>query len=50
MVELDGRRQQHLYLAEGRCDGVISGRFRGANAPLRPVLDVAELVWGPIDD
>jgi hypothetical protein len=35
MVELDGGWQQHLYLAEGRCDGVISGRFRGANAPLR---------------
>jgi hypothetical protein len=35
MVELDGGWEQHLYLAEGRCDGVISGRFRGANAPLR---------------
>jgi hypothetical protein len=35
MVELDGGWQQHLYLAEGRCNGVISGRFRGANAPLR---------------
>lgn len=38
-VELDGGWEQHLYLAEGRCDGVISGRFRGANAPLRQGAD-----------
>src|SRR4051794_1355206 len=24
-----------LFLAEGRCEGAISGRFRGANFPLR---------------
>ena len=35
MVDLEGGWQQHLYLAEGRCEGRISGRFRGANFPLR---------------
>jgi hypothetical protein len=25
----------HLYLAEGRCEGLLSGRFRGANHPRR---------------
>ena len=35
MVGLEGGWQQHLYLAEGRCEGAISGRFRGANFPLR---------------
>lgn len=34
-VGLDGGWQQHLYLAEGRCEGAIRGRFRGANYPLR---------------
>lgn len=34
-VELEGGWQQHLFLAEGRCQGEISGRFRGANFPLR---------------
>ena len=34
-VELEGGWQQHLYLAEGRCEGAISGRFRGANYPQR---------------
>jgi sugar lactone lactonase YvrE len=27
--------EQHLYLAEGRCEGSVSGRFRGANFPRR---------------
>jgi uncharacterized protein DUF3237 len=27
--------EQHFYLAEGRCEGSINGRFRGANYPLR---------------
>ena len=27
--------EQHLYLAEGRCEGAITGRFRGANFPRR---------------
>jgi hypothetical protein len=35
MVELEGGWQQHLYLAEGRCEGAVSGRFRGVNFPLR---------------
>jgi hypothetical protein len=34
-IELEGGWQQHLFLAEGRCEGGISGRFRGANFPLR---------------
>ena len=34
-VGLDGGWEQHLFLAEGRCEGAISGRFRGANFPLR---------------
>jgi hypothetical protein len=33
-VELDGF-EQHFYLAEGRCEGAIAGRFRGANHPVR---------------
>ena len=35
MVSLEGGWEQHLYLAEGRCEGAISGRFRGANFPRR---------------
>ena len=35
MVGLEGGWEQHLSLAEGRCEGSISGRFRGANFPLR---------------
>jgi sugar lactone lactonase YvrE len=27
--------EQHLYLAEGLCQGAVSGRFRGANFPRR---------------
>jgi hypothetical protein len=34
-VELEGGWQQHLYLAEGRCQGLVAGRFRGANYPQR---------------
>jgi len=34
-VELEGGWEQHFYLAEGRCEGSISGRFRGANFPQR---------------
>ena len=33
VVGLEGGWEQHLYLAEGRCEGSISGRFRGANFP-----------------
>jgi hypothetical protein len=34
-VALEGGWEQHLSLAEGRCDGGIRGRFRGANFPQR---------------
>ncbi|RYP88695.1 hypothetical protein EKO23_02095 [Nocardioides guangzhouensis] len=34
-IGLEGGWEQHLYLAEGRCEGALSGRFRGANFPLR---------------
>jgi hypothetical protein len=34
-VGLGGGWEQHFYLAEGRCDGKINGRFRGANYPQR---------------
>ncbi len=34
-VELEGGWEQHLYLAEGRCEGSITGRFRGSNFPRR---------------
>ena len=35
MVSLEGGWEQHLFLAEGRCEGSISGHFRGANYPQR---------------
>ena len=35
MIGLEGGWQQLLLLAEGRCEGSISGRFRGANFPRR---------------
>ncbi len=34
-VSLGGGWEQHFYIAEGRCEGNISGRFRGANYPRR---------------
>ncbi len=34
-VKIGGGWEQHFYLAEGRCAGVLTGRFRGANFPLR---------------
>lgn len=34
-VELEGGWEQLFFLAEGRCEGSISGRFRGANFPYR---------------
>jgi hypothetical protein len=37
-VELEGANgleSAHFFLAEGRCDGRINGRFRGANHPRR---------------
>ncbi len=38
-VGLEGGWEQHLYFAEGRCEGTISGRFRGANFPRREGAD-----------
>ena len=35
MVSLEGGWKQHLFLDEGRCEGSISGHFRGANYPQR---------------
>jgi hypothetical protein len=32
-VSLDGGWQQMFFLAEGRCEGWVTGRFRGANFP-----------------
>ncbi len=34
-VDLDGGWQQLFFIAEGRCEGSIAGRFRGANFPHR---------------
>ena len=34
-VTLDGGWEQHLYLADGRCEGQVAGRFRGVNFPYR---------------
>jgi hypothetical protein len=34
-VDLEGGWEQHLYLAEGRCEGLLSGRFTGFNYPVR---------------
>jgi hypothetical protein len=31
----EGTEGQHLFLAEGRCDGRMSGRMQGANHPRR---------------
>jgi hypothetical protein len=38
-VELEGGWSQYLFMAEGRCEGSISGRFRGANFPRRRTAD-----------
>jgi hypothetical protein len=35
MVGLEGGWEQHLYIAEGLCEGAIAGRFRGVNFPYR---------------
>jgi hypothetical protein len=35
IVELEGGWEQHLYFAEGQCEGSITGRFRAANFPQR---------------
>ena len=37
-VGLDGGWQQMFFIAEGRCEGSVTGRFRGANFPGNRVL------------
>jgi len=37
---VEGPDAQFFGLAEGRCDGAITGRFRGANSPRRRPDDV----------
>ena len=34
-VDLEGGWEQYFFLAEGRCEGAVTGRFRGANFPVR---------------
>lgn len=34
-TSLEGGWEQHLYFAEGCCEGQLTGRFRGANFPRR---------------
>jgi len=34
-IGLEGGWERHFFLAEGRCEGFIAGRFRGANFPYR---------------
>jgi hypothetical protein len=36
-LAVDGTEGHHLFLAEGRCDGRISGSMQGANHPRRRV-------------
>jgi hypothetical protein len=36
-VGLGGGWQQMFFLAEGRCEGMVTGRFRGANFPRKKV-------------
>ena len=38
-VGLEGGGEQFLFLAEGRCEGFITGRFCGANFPQRRTPD-----------
>ena len=35
VVDLEGGWQQFFFLAEGTCEGSVTGRFRAANTPLR---------------
>ena len=34
-VHLEEGWERHLFIAEGRCEGSVTGRFRGANFPFR---------------
>jgi hypothetical protein len=38
-VSMEGGWEQHLFLAEGRCEGAVAGRFRGANCAYRRTSD-----------
>jgi hypothetical protein len=38
-VGLDGGWQQAFFIAEGRCEGAVTGRFRGANFPRKQGAD-----------
>jgi hypothetical protein len=38
-VTLEGGWQQMFFIAEGRCEGAITGRFRGANFPQKQGAD-----------
>src|SRR6266699_4130385 len=38
-VGLDGGWQQMFFIAEGRCEGRVTGRFRGANFPQKQGAD-----------
>ena len=38
-VGLDGGWQQMFFMAEGRCEGSVTGRFRGANFPRKEGAD-----------
>jgi hypothetical protein len=38
-VGLDGGWQQMFFIAEGRCEGLVTGRFRGANFPRKEGAD-----------
>jgi Protein of unknown function (DUF3237) len=39
VVGLDGGWQQMFFIAEGRCEGAVTGRFRGANFPRKEGTD-----------
>ena len=45
-----GVEGQSFLIAEGRCDGRLSGRYGAATlgGGFEVVLDVAELVWEPL--
>ena len=38
-VGLEGGWEQHLYFAEGHCEGSVAGRLRGVNFPQRRTQD-----------
>ena len=37
---IEGPEERFIGIADGRCEGVLTGRFRGANHPLRRPDDV----------